>query len=99
MSESPIASTKISIPSATPLRMLEKFWSKKFPPSRHATGENIVRRTRRGRSTRFATILTTTRRGGTVAAANTRRNQGGLGERREHDAVLRPPEAPQARGS
>ena len=42
MSESPIASTKISIPRATPLRMLVKFWSKKFAASRFVTARPSI---------------------------------------------------------
>jgi hypothetical protein len=37
ISESPIARTKISIPSAMPLRIVEKFWSKKFAARRNPT--------------------------------------------------------------
>ena len=42
ISESPIASTKISIPRATPLRMLVKFWSKKFAASRPVTARPSI---------------------------------------------------------
>ena len=42
ISERPIARMKISIPSAIPLTMLEKFWSKKLAASSEHTARPII---------------------------------------------------------
>src|SRR4051794_8468168 len=54
ISESPIATTKISIPSATPFTMLEKFWSKKFAARSQLTGAD-----HRARALRLVPLHTT----------------------------------------